>query len=147
MGEESSAFLATIGQTGLSLIDRAVLSCDTKGSAIHTPHARRSLFREVNERIREINAGLGSSADSSEVYCECGRLDCLERFEVPGDLYERVRRDGGLFFVKAGHEPAGEERFAAEGDTYRVIAPAPETEPERLRVPLRARVEVLPEAS
>jgi hypothetical protein len=96
----------------------------------------------VNERIREINAGLGDSPESSEVYCECGRLDCLERLEVPSELYERVRRDEGLFVVRTGHEPIGEARVAAVGDTYRVIAV--ETEPER-RLPVHA--ELLPEAS
>jgi hypothetical protein len=98
----------------------------------------------VNERIREINAGLARSQATAEVYCECGHLDCLERLEVPGGLYERVRRDGGLFLVKAGHEPA-EGRVATRGATYRVIALAPETEPPPVRMPLR--VELLPEAS
>jgi hypothetical protein len=64
---------------------------------------------------------------------------------VPGDLYERVRRDGALFVVKPGHEAAGEARVAAEGDTYRVVALAPETEAQPGRMPLR--VELLPEAS
>jgi hypothetical protein len=99
----------------------------------------------VNERIREINAGLGSSPETAEVYCECGRLDCLERVDVPRGLYEHVRRDGAHFVVKPGHEPAGAERVAAEGDSYRVIALTPDTEGQPVQAPLR--VELLPEAS
>jgi hypothetical protein len=91
---------------------------------------------------------LGSSAESSEVYCECGSLDCVERVEVPRDLYERVRGDGTLFLVKAGHESADEERVTAIGGTYRVIAPRPATEARLPRVQLApARVELVPEAS
>jgi hypothetical protein len=121
---------------------------ETKGSAIRTTHTRRSLFREVNERIREIDTGLGGSVESSEVYCECGSVDCLERFEVPGHLYEHVRRDETLFLVKAGHESADEERVTAAGRPYRVVALRPATGERRVGAPLAsARLELVSESS
>jgi hypothetical protein len=83
---------------------------------------RRSLLREVNERIHEVNGGfmrLGGIPDWVDVFCECGRTACLERVRVPSGLYEDIRNDEGHFLVAPGHEHG--ERVVADDRLYRVV--------------------------
>ncbi len=88
--------------------------------------SRRPLFREVNERIREVNASFGPSAPTYEILlCECGRSDCSARLEVPADVYEVVRRKE-RFLVAPGHEQPEAEVVVAGAPHYLVIAMRPE---------------------
>jgi hypothetical protein len=84
------------------------------------------VFREVNERIREINASLGPDhLNYVSLLCECGRPGCTERLEVPSELYDVVRDDHHLFLVAPGHEVGG-EYVVAQAPTYLVVASYPE---------------------
>ena len=51
-----------------------------------------SLFREVNERIDQVEKdfSLGSEA---EFVCECDELGCTQRFEMSLSEYEHLRAD------------------------------------------------------
>jgi hypothetical protein len=51
------------------------------------------LFREVNERLREI---VGDSATPSEFLCECSKTDCTETITLDADEYEGVRSSPNL---------------------------------------------------
>jgi hypothetical protein len=106
----------------------------TKGSSIRSKLDRRSLFREVNERIRELNGAFGNVTGRHLLVCECGRLECTERMEVPAELYEEVRAEGHGFLVKPGHEESGQAQVIAEGSTYCVVAAQPEIRRSQLRV-------------
>jgi hypothetical protein len=88
---------------------------------VHDPLRHRILFREVNERIREINVEFGLGAGNVQVFCECARGDCLERIEVPGWLYERVR-GAAQFLIAPGHQAPGSERVVEAGSGYLVVA-------------------------
>ena len=83
---------------------------------------RRSLLREVNERIRSLNAAFESVSARYDVFCECGSSDCLQRVEVPGHVYDDVRSDRHRFLVRPGHERPEHDRVLAEEWAYRVIA-------------------------
>ena len=66
-----------------------------------------TLFREVNERVREV-----SDADASErieFLCECGDAGCTESISLTRAEYERLRSDPLLFGVKPGHAIADVE--------------------------------------
>ena len=65
---------------------------------------KRALFREVNERIRDVSRRFGVAAGSYEVFCECTRPDCLLRIEVRGEAYDAIVADGRRFLVAAEHE-------------------------------------------
>lgn len=68
-----------------------------------------SLFREVNERIADVNEDLAVE-EQTEFLCECGREECLETVRLSRQEYERVRGEGDRFVVKPGHEvPAVEQ--------------------------------------
>jgi hypothetical protein len=67
-----------------------------------------ALFREVNERIVELETGLGGyDRDDSLLIgfvCECPREDCGETLEVTRGQYEAVRENPRRFLVLPGHE-------------------------------------------
>ena len=67
-----------------------------------------ALFREVNERIVELDTGVGGydRGDSLLIgfVCECPREDCSEMLEVTHGQYEGVRENPRRFLVLPGHE-------------------------------------------
>jgi hypothetical protein len=69
---------------------------------------KRALFREVNERIRDVSRRFGFASGSYEFFCECTRSDCFVRVELPGDLYDEIVAGGHRFLVAEGHEEAAE---------------------------------------
>jgi hypothetical protein len=78
-----------------------------------------ALFREVNERIREVAGRFGP--DRYDFLCECADPGCAARIRLALPDYERVRGDGRRFLVVAGHELPSVERVVAEGDGFVVV--------------------------
>jgi hypothetical protein len=78
-----------------------------------------ALFREVNERIRDVAGRFG--ADEYEFVCECANPDCVARIPVELVEYERIRADGRRFLVVRSHEVPAVERVVAEGDRFVVV--------------------------
>jgi hypothetical protein len=76
------------------------------------------LFREVNERLREL---VGDSATSTEFLCECSNPDCTKTIALDVEEYEGVRSGPNLFAVTRGHEIATIERVVGETDTYKLV--------------------------
>ena len=65
---------------------------------------QQSLFREVNERIAELNEAWQTNLQ--ELLCECSDRDCLERISVTRTEYESARARSTCFLLKPGHERA-----------------------------------------
>jgi hypothetical protein len=63
-----------------------------------------ALFREVNERLRDVNEAFGSLTNRAELVCECGRADCTKRITMTVEEYEQVRAVPEQFAVAPGHE-------------------------------------------
>ena len=69
------------------------------------PAARkRALFREVNERIRDVSRRFGFASSTYEFFCECTRPECLLRVEVTGEHYDKIVADSRRYLVAAEHE-------------------------------------------
>lgn len=81
------------------------------------------LHREVNERIRHVAGELFDLGARERLWivCECLRLGCSERLELPADVYERVRASPTRFVVVAGHEDPQGERVVEEHPGYVVV--------------------------
>jgi hypothetical protein len=64
------------------------------------------LFREVNERVEEINDRLdGKSDELAMVFvCECGNTDCNEQVTMSRAQYEALRANPLHSAVLPGHE-------------------------------------------
>jgi hypothetical protein len=79
-----------------------------------------SLFREVNERIAELNQTFQVEG-RSEFLCECSREACKEPVSISIDEYETVRRASTRFFVLPGHEDTSLESIVERSERYVVI--------------------------
>jgi hypothetical protein len=76
-----------------------------------------ALFRDINERLQDLNDDFGTS----EWLCECSDLECVERIEMTDAEYEDVRQHGAHFVLLVGHEQIDIERVVARHGDY-VIA-------------------------
>jgi hypothetical protein len=76
-----------------------------------------TLFREVNERIRDLVPPEGGIA----FICECGSEECIEQVTLTVQDYERVRADPVEFFVRPGHELPEVEEVVEEHDRYLLV--------------------------
>lgn len=61
------------------------------------------MFREVNERIREISDTLGQDEATYDFLCECSDPSCTKRVVLTRAEYEAVRSDPARFVVAKGH--------------------------------------------
>src|SRR5919204_3679446 len=74
------------------------------------------LFREVNERVREVVAPLLTEGEEGEFLCECGDDACLETIRLDLDEYDAVRVSPDRFVMVPGHEDGiGEETVLENG--------------------------------
>jgi hypothetical protein len=87
---------------------------------------QRALFREVNKRIREANAAAGSDGPYHLV-CECARLECASRVEVPGNVFDTLGGDLVRFLVAPGHHDPTRERVVAGNGAYSVVTSGPQS--------------------
>jgi hypothetical protein len=83
-----------------------------------------ALFREVNERIAELETGTGYERDDPLLIgfvCECPREDCNELLEVTRGQYEAVRANPRQFLVLPGHEDGDIAQVVERHSHYLVV--------------------------
>jgi hypothetical protein len=79
-----------------------------------------SLFREVNERIKDVNLVMAVD-EPADFLCECGSEDCTEPIALTLSDYEDVRRDPTHFAVRPGHVVPDVEHVVATHERYAVV--------------------------
>jgi hypothetical protein len=79
-----------------------------------------ALFRQVNERIEEINDALDGDSES-DFLCECGDEDCTQPVTLRLSEYEEVRSNPKHFVIAHGHGVIDVERVIRETDRYAVV--------------------------
>jgi hypothetical protein len=79
------------------------------------------VFREVNERLRELGEGSSLVAEHTAFVCECANVECTEHVRMTLDAYEEVRSDPKRFFVIPGHEELEFERVIDDRDGYLIV--------------------------
>jgi hypothetical protein len=85
-----------------------------------------ALFRELNERVREIeetltDRGIAEPSPYGEYFCECGLEDCIEKIQLTHDEYEHVRSDPLHFAIVPGHEVPEVERVVERSDRFSMV--------------------------
>jgi hypothetical protein len=95
---------------------------DERGKRIGMNEA---MFREVNERLRELGEGFSVVTEEAEFVCECGNSSCIEHIRMPLQAYEEIRSDPKRFFVIEGHENLEYETLLAETERYLVVEKLP----------------------
>ncbi len=107
----------------------------------------QSLFRDVNERVQEINHAFSMALPLGEWVCECANDACSERIMMTIDEYESVRANARWFAVAPWDEHyfADIEDIVERTDRYWVVQKrgvagelVDRVDPRRTRVPARA---------
>jgi hypothetical protein len=81
-----------------------------------------TLFRDVNERVRELAAGFSGAEPGTVAFvCECGQGDCAESIGLRLDAYERVREDPTHFVIVPGHETPEVESIVEQHEGYDIV--------------------------
>ena len=82
----------------------------------------QSLFREVNERIEQLDPAKSAVVDHEiEFICECANDECTERVALSIARYEEIRSGSNDFFVVAGHDVSEVETIVSGDDGYVVV--------------------------
>lgn len=128
----------------------------TKGSLLSQPEdlldrearaaRNQSLFRDVNERVRTLEAGL--SVHVSEWFCECANESCFEQVTMSHQAYEAIREHGNRFLVAPNedHLVPDVECLIAQNERYWIVEKTGDAEriarrfdPRSRALPLKAR--------
>jgi hypothetical protein len=81
-----------------------------------------SLYREVNERIEELNQCFDAALEAGASWvCECADTECCERMEMTLGEYEELRSHPDRFAVLPGHVVGAVERVVDTRDRYLVV--------------------------
>jgi len=80
-----------------------------------------SLFRDVNERVKEMNERVNPALPLDEWLCECADDSCTDRIELTQHDYGRVREDGKRFVVAPGHVFTGIEEVVERHERYWIV--------------------------
>lgn len=83
------------------------------------------LFREVNERVRDVATQLGDDG-GYEYFCECANKDCTFRVSLSLADYEAIRQDPRQFVVLPGHFTPEVENVVAETEKFWIVRKAGE---------------------
>jgi hypothetical protein len=79
------------------------------------------MFREINERVAELNEAFEEILPVSEWICECADQACIEPIPMTVEAYEAMRQNPARFAVRPGHELSGVERVVEEHEGYVVV--------------------------
>lgn len=81
------------------------------------------LFRELNERLREVaeRTGILAGAGDAAFLCECADPDCTQRLRLTREEYEEARGDRRTFLLAPGHEAVEIERVVADRGGYLLV--------------------------
>ena len=79
-----------------------------------------SLFREVNDRILELEENLGEAGLSGFV-CECSRMECASKLQATLPEYRMVRAHAARFMVVEDHVDPDHERIVLANERFTVV--------------------------
>lgn len=89
-----------------------------------------TLFREVNERIKQVNVGV-ATIEATDFLCECGDESCTEPISLSLGEYEAVRAEPTHFAIVPGHAVPDIEHVVARNERYAVVV---KTDPDAVEV-------------
>lgn len=81
-----------------------------------------AVFREVNERLRDLNESFTTLSERMDLICECADPSCAAHLSMLPDEYEALRASRRRFVVVPGHELEPEvERVVERHEGYVVV--------------------------
>jgi hypothetical protein len=94
------------------------------------------LFREVNERVREVRPEEPEA--ETGFLCECGEELCTETVYLSVAEYENVRSDPTQFIVRPGHEIGDVEAVIHRDERFTVVRKHPSEAAKAIRTDPRS---------
>jgi hypothetical protein len=83
--------------------------------------ANEALFREVNERLRDVSRTFGRADEPLDFVCECSDSRCAERVTLTRAEYEDLRSDSARFVVAKNHAIPEIESVVAHADDHVIV--------------------------
>src|SRR5918992_1519476 len=80
-----------------------------------------AVFRDVNERITDLNETLAAFTDKMQIVCECGDDECIDQISLSPGEYEALRADPTYFAVVSGHDDVEVEDVVESRQGYDVV--------------------------
>ena len=80
-----------------------------------------AFFREVNERVRDVNEAFSDLTGRGDFVCECGDARCVEGITLTMDEYRAVRAQPELFAIAVGHEMTDVEDVVDSNDRFTTV--------------------------
>ena len=81
-----------------------------------------AVFREVNERLRDLNQTFTTLSARMDLICECADTSCAEHLTMSPADYEAVRAEPRRFVVLPGHEAGTDvERVVERQEGFFVV--------------------------
>ena len=80
-----------------------------------------TLFRAVNEKLRELNEAFSEVSEMYAIACECADVSCVETLHVSVQEYLTVREHPRRFLVLRDHVYENVERVLSSADGYVVV--------------------------
>lgn len=86
---------------------------------------RRSVFREVNECIKDVHEAFGHAVPIAQWVCECANEDCMDLLGLSADEYDLICSDDDQFIVAPSEEHVFPtlDRVSQRHDHYWVVVP------------------------
>jgi 5-bromo-4-chloroindolyl phosphate hydrolysis protein len=81
----------------------------------------QSLFRAVNEKLRELNEAFSEVSQTYAIACECADVSCVQTVHVQMQEYLDVRENPRRFVVLRDHVLPHVERVVSGTDGYVVV--------------------------
>ena len=81
----------------------------------------QSLFRAVNEKIREVNEAFAEISGAFAIACECFDTRCVQTLQISDDAYQQIRAHPHRFAVLSGHVLPDVEEIVEERSGYVVV--------------------------
>src|SRR5919205_3825240 len=80
-----------------------------------------ALFREINERLEDLQERFDVLSHAGDFVCECGKLGCTEQITMPLEEYRELRSNPTHFAIKPGHEIPDVEDVVARRRGYDIV--------------------------
>jgi 5-bromo-4-chloroindolyl phosphate hydrolysis protein len=81
----------------------------------------QSLFRTVNENLKELNQSFATVTNTFAIACECANRGCAEMIEIHPHEYLALRIEPTHFAVVRDHVFPEVERVVREAEQYVVV--------------------------
>jgi hypothetical protein len=87
----------------------------------HCVATNQVIFREINERLEELNGSFSEIIPLGDFVCECANLNCIERIGMSIPEYEDLRAHPTRFVVRKGHLSREAELVVGERAGYVLV--------------------------